>query len=82
MTSTRPHQRGHHPKAQAMSNVAASSPLVSEKLFTKTIKELVETVDGKLTTLTNNTDKHIKASTDTLKTHATDIHNIMSAMAM
>ena len=73
-------------KAQAMSNTAASSPLVSEKLFTKTIKELVDTVDGKLTSLTNNinlnTDKRIEASTETLKTHATNIHTIMSAMAM
>ena len=73
-------------QVQAMSNTAASSPLVSEKFFTKTIKELVETVDGKLTTLTNNinlnTDKRVEASTDTLKTHATHIHNIMSAMAM
>lgn len=43
-------------------------------------------VDGKLITLTNNinlnTDKQIKASTDTLKTHATNIHNIMNAIAM
>ena len=73
-------------KAQAMSNTAAASPLVSEKLFTKTIKDLVATVDNKLTTLTNNinlnTDTRIEASTETLKTHATNIHNIMSAMAM
>ena len=73
-------------KAQAMHNSAASSPLVSEKFLTKTIKDLVETVDGKLTTLANNinlnTDKQIEASTDTLKTHATTIHSIMSAMAM
>ena len=43
-------------------------------------------MDDKLTALTNNinlnTDKHIEASTDTLKTHATNIYNIMSAMAM
>lgn len=69
-----------------MSNIAASSHLVSEKFFTKTIKELVETVDGKLTTLTHqinlNTDRKIEASTDTLKTHATNIHNIMSVMTM
>ena len=73
-------------KAQAMSNNAASSPLVSEKFFTKTIKELVETVDDKLTTLTNNinlnTDNRVEASTETFKTHATNLHNIMSAMAM
>ena len=73
-------------KAQAMSNTAASSPLVSEKVFTKTMRELVETVDDKLTTLTNNInlnmDKRIEESTDTLKAHATNIHNIMSAMAM
>ena len=73
-------------KAQAMSNIAAGSPLVSEKFFTKTIKELVETVDGKLTSLTHqinlNTDTKIEASTDTLKTHATNMHNIMSAMAV
>ena len=73
-------------KAQAMHNTAASSPLVSEKFFTKTIKELIETVDGKLTTLANNinlnTDKQIEASTDTFKTHATNIHTIYGAMAM
>ena len=73
-------------KAQAMNNIAATSPLVSEKFFAKTIEELVDTVDGKLTSLTHNinlnTDKRIEASTDTLKTHATNIHNIMSAMAM
>ena len=71
--------------AEAMSN-AASSPLVSKKLFTKTMRELVETVDGKLTTLANNinlnTDKKIDTSTETLKSHATDIHSIMSAMAI
>ena len=43
-------------------------------------------VDGKLTTITNNTylnmDKWIEASMDTLKTRARNIHNIMSAMAM
>ena len=69
-----------------MSNTATSSPLVSERFFTKTIKELVETVDDKLTTLANNinlnTDKQIGASTDTLKTHASNMHNIMSVMAM
>ena len=69
-----------------MSNTAASTPLVSERLFTKIIKELVNTVGDKLTALTNNinlnTDKRIEASTDTLKIHATNIHNIMSAMAM
>ena len=73
-------------KAQAMNNTATASPLVSEKLFTKAIKELAETMDDKLNTLTNNinlnTDMRIKASTDTLKSHATNIHNIMSAMAM
>ena len=30
-------------KAQAMSNHAATTPLVSEKLFNKAMKELVET---------------------------------------
>lgn len=73
-------------KAQAMHNTAASSPLVSEKLFTKALKELTESMDDKLTTLTHNinlnTDMRIEASTDTLKTHATNIHSIMSAMAM
>ena len=73
-------------KAQTMHNTAASSPLVSEKLFTKTIKDLVAMVDDKLTTLTNNinlnTDKRIEASTETLTTHATNIHNVMSAMAI
>ena len=73
-------------KAQAMHNTAASTPLVSEKLFTKAMKELAETMDDKLTTLTHNinlnTDLRIEASTDTLKTHATNIHNIMGAMAM
>ena len=72
-------------KTQAMSNTAASSPLVAEKLFTKIIKELVATMDDKLTTLTNinlNTDMRMEASIETLKTHATNVHNIMSAMAM
>lgn len=73
-------------KAQAMNNIAASSPLISEKFFTKTIKDLVDTVDDKLTNLANNinlnTDKQIEASTDTLKTHASNMHHIMSAMAL
>jgi hypothetical protein len=73
-------------KAQAMHNTAASSPLVSEKIFTKALKDLTESMDDKLTTLTHNinlnTDMRIEASTDTLKTHATNIHGIMSAMAM
>ena len=72
--------------AQVMSNTVAASPLVSEKFITKAMKELAETMDDKLNTLTNNinlnTDIRIKASTDTLKLHATNIHNIMSAMAM
>ena len=72
-------------KAQAMSN-ATPSPLVSEKLFTKTMRELIETVDEKLTSLTNNinlnTDKKIDASTETLKSHASNIHSIMSSMTM
>ena len=73
-------------KAEAMHNTAATSPLVSEKFFARTIKELVDTVDGKLTALTHNinlnTDKRIEESTDTLTTHATNIHSIMSAMAL
>ena len=73
-------------KAEAMHNIATTSPLVSEKFFARTIRELVETVDGKLTTLTHNinlnTDKRIEESTDTLKTHATNIHTVMSAMAL
>ena len=73
-------------KAQAMSNINATSPLVSEKLFTKALKDLTETMDVKLNTMTNsinlNTDKRVETSTDTLKTHAANIHNIMNAMAM
>ena len=73
-------------KAQAMSNTAAASPLLSEKTFTKAMKELTDTMDVKLNTLSNNinqnTDKRIEASTDTLKSHAANIHNIMNAMAM
>lgn len=50
------------------------------------MKELVETMHDKLTSLTNNinlnTDMRVEASTETLKTHATNIHNIMSAIAM
>jgi hypothetical protein len=69
-----------------MHNTATSSPLVSEKLFNKALKELTETMDDKLTSLTHNinlnTDMFIEASTDTLKTHATNIHSIMSVMAM
>ena len=72
-------------KVQAMSNSAATAPLISEKTFTKAMKELVEKMDDKLITLTNNInfnmDMRNEASTDTLKTHATNIHNIMSAMA-
>ena len=73
-------------KAQAMHNTAVSSPLLSEKVFNKTIKDLVATVDDKLTTLTNNiklnTDKRIEASTESITTHATNMHNVMSAMAL
>jgi hypothetical protein len=69
-----------------MYNTAASSPLVSEKIFTKALKELTESMNDKLTTLTHNinlnTDMRIEASTDTLKTHATNMHSIMSAMAI
>lgn len=43
-------------------------------------------MEDKLTTITHtinhNTDVRIEASTDTLKMHATNIHNIMSAMAV
>ena len=69
-----------------MSNHATAAPLVSEKLFSKVMKDLVETIDVKLNTITNhinhNTDTKIEASTDTLKSHAANVHNIMSAMAM
>ena len=72
-------------KAQAMTNHAAATPLVSEKLFNKAMQDLVETMDVKLNTITNhinhNTDTRIEASTETLKSHAANIHNIMSAMA-
>ena len=50
------------------------------------MKELSESMDDKLTSLTNNinlnTDIRVEESTETLKTHATNTHNIMSAMAM
>ena len=50
------------------------------------MKELVETMHDKLTSLTNNinlnTDMRVEASTETFKTHTTNIHNIMSAIAM
>ena len=69
-----------------MSNHATAALIVSEKLFSKVMKDLVETMDVKLNTITNhinhNTDTKIEASTDTLKSHAANIHNIMSAMAM
>ena len=72
-------------KAQAMSNHAATTPLVSEKTFHKAMKDLADAMDVKLNTVTNhinhNTDVRIKASTETLKSHAANIHNIMSAMA-
>ena len=73
-------------KAQAMSNHATATPIVSEKLFNKAMKDLVETMDVKLNTITShinhNTDARIEASTETLKSHAANIHNIMSAMTM
>ena len=72
-------------KALAMNNHAAATPLVSEKFFTKAMKDLVETMDVKLTTITNhinhNTDTRVEASTEILKNHAANIHNILSAMA-
>ena len=73
-------------KIQAMNNTATTTPLVSEQLFTKIIKDLVETVDEKFTMLANtinlNTDKQVAASTETLTTHATNIYTIMNAMAL
>ena len=72
-------------KAQAISNHAAATPLLSEKTFNKAMKDLVETMDVKLNTVTthinHNMDVRIEASTETLKSHAANIHNIMSAMA-
>lgn len=72
-------------KVQAMNNVTASTPLVTEKLFTKTMKDLVETVDGKLATLANNinlnTDRRVEASTETLKSHTMHIANVVSSLA-
>ena len=72
-------------KAQAMTNHAAATPLVSEKLFTKAMNDLVNTMDVKLNTIAthinHNTDVRIEASTETLKSHAVNIHNIMNAMA-
>jgi hypothetical protein len=50
------------------------------------MKDLSDTMDVKFNTLTHNinqnTDKRIEASTDTLKSHAANIHNLMSQMAM
>ena len=73
-------------KTQAMCNTSTSSPLVYEKLFTKAMKELADTMDDKLTKLTNNInlnpDMRIEPSTDTLKMYAMNIHNIMSVMTM
>ena len=64
-----------------MSNHAAATPLVSEKLFNKSMKDLIEIIDVKLNTITNhinhNTDVKIEASTEILTSHTA---NIMSAM--
>jgi hypothetical protein len=50
------------------------------------MQDLVETMDVKINTVTthinHNTDARIEASTETLKLHAANIHNIMSVMAM
>ena len=74
------------PKAQAMHNTAVASPVVSDKFFTKVMKKLAKSMDIKLNTLSSNinntTYMQIEASTDTLKSHATNIHSIMSAMAI
>lgn len=65
----------------AMNNAATSTPLVLERNFTHTMKELVETVDSKLATFANsinlNTDRRTTESTETLKTHALNMHNVM-----
>lgn len=41
-------------KVQAIHNVATNNCLVMDKFFTKTTKDLVDRVDGKLATLANN----------------------------
>lgn len=47
-----------------MSNSAHIAPLVMQQLFTKTMRDLVEVVDGKLATLTHNinlnTDRRVE----------------------
>lgn len=59
--------------------------MMTEKLFNKSMKELVETMDKKLATLATpinlNTDRRVEASMEILMTHATDIQNIMCTMA-
>ena len=53
-------------KAHAMDYINASAPLMSEKIFIKVMDDLADTMDDKLTTLTNNinlnTDMRIKNS--------------------
>ena len=55
-------------KALAMNNQAVTTQLVLERVFNKAIKDLVDTMDIKLTTITNhinhNTNTRVEASTE------------------
>ena len=66
-------------KIQTINNSITSTALVTKKLFAKTMKDLVNTVKGKLAMLANNinlnTNKKVEASTKTLTLHSTHIAN-------
>ena len=60
-------------------------PMMTEKLFHKSMKELVETMDEKLATLATpinlNMDRMMEASMKIQMSHATNIQNTMYTMA-
>lgn len=71
-------------QVQAMNNTTI--PMMMEKLFTKSMKDLADTLDEKLASLAHtinlNTDRQVEPSTEMLKAHATTIQSVMGSSVM
>ena len=72
-------------KIQAMSNVAHSNPLVTEKHLSKTMKEFEDKLEEKFGTLTTaintHTDRRLETTVATIVYHTTHLQSLLGTIA-
>ena len=72
-------------KVKAMGNVINTNPLITEKFFTKTMRDFEDKLEerfGSLTTTINHhTDQRHETTTTTLTNHATNLHTLLGTIA-